>query len=217
MIHKEGFVPILLVFVFSLSLIFAFNYFNTPLWLNILLYSSLLILNIFVIQFFKNPKRIIENSNDKFLTSPADGKIVVIEQTFEKEFYKDKVWQISIYMSPLNVHSNKIPIGGEIIYQKHHKGKFLLAKNPKSSELNERNTIVVKSQNASVLIRQIAGAMARRIKCYAKVGDNMIQGDEYGFIKFGSRVDVFLPLQSHISVSLNQKVKANITKIAQIR
>jgi phosphatidylserine decarboxylase len=165
------------------------------------------------INFFRVPNRKLERK-EKTVYSPCDGKVVVIEETEEIEFYKDKRIQVSIFMSPLNVHNQLYPISGEVEYTKYHPGKYLVAWHPKSSLLNERSTVVVKNDKISVLFRQIAGAVARRIVTYAKVGDVATSSDEYGFIKFGSRVDVFLPVGTKINVKLNEVVKAGQSAIA---
>ncbi|MDA9344842.1 phosphatidylserine decarboxylase family protein [Flavobacteriales bacterium] len=165
------------------------------------------------INFFRVPNRKLERK-EKTVYSPCDGKVVVIEETEEIEFYKDKRIQVSIFMSPLNVHNQLYPISGEVEYTKYHPGKYLVAWHPKSSLLNERSTVVVKNDKISVLFRQIAGAVARRIVTYAKVGDVATSSDEYGFIKFGSRVDVFLPVGTKINVKLNEIVKAGQSAIA---
>jgi phosphatidylserine decarboxylase len=148
--------------------------------------------------------------------SPVDGKVVVIEEVFEKEYFKDKRLQVSVFMSPINVHVTRYPVGGKIVYSKYHPGKYLVAWHPKSSEENERTTVVVNNDSfGDVLYRQIAGAMAKRIVNYAEVGQNAEQASDSGFIKFGSRVDVFLPLDTKINVQLNQKVKGGISIIAE--
>ncbi|MGZ6540159.1 MAG: phosphatidylserine decarboxylase family protein, partial [Bacteroidia bacterium] len=166
------------------------------------------------LQFFRNPKRtIVINENN--IIAPADGKVVVIEEVTESEYFKDKRIQISIFMSPINVHINRYPISGIVKYSKYHPGLFLVAWHPKSSTDNERTTIVVEHKNGQqILFRQIAGAMARRIVNYAKEGDNAVQGDEFGFIKFGSRVDLLLPTSIKVKVALEQKVKGRQTVIA---
>ena len=174
---------------------------------------SLLIL-ILILQFFRNPKRNTVISDDKIL-SPVDGKVVIIKKVFEKEYFKDERLQISVFMSPINVHVTRYPSSGEIVFSKYHPGDYLVAWHPKSSEKNERTTIVLKTKTfGEILYRQIAGALARRIVNYAKVGANAIQGEDAGFIKFGSRVDLFLPLDSKVKVKLNQKVIGGETVIS---
>lgn len=176
-------------------------------------YALLLTMLILVVQFFRIPKR--ENTyQQKEITCPADGKVVVIEETTETEYFKDKRIQVSIFMSPLNVHANYYPIKGTLPFVKYHPGKFLVAWHPKSSTDNERTTIVVKNEDGKeILIRQIAGAVARRICYYSQEADNVEQAGELGFIKFGSRVDLFLPLDTKIDVELGQKVQAKLTRI----
>ncbi|MAS30727.1 MAG: phosphatidylserine decarboxylase family protein [Flavobacteriaceae bacterium] len=174
---------------------------------------SLLIL-VLILQFFRNPKRNTIISDDKIL-SPVDGKVVIIKKVFEKEYFKDDRLQISIFMSPIDVHVTRYPSSGEIIFSKYHPGDYLVAWHPKSSEKNERTTIVLKTNSfGEILYRQIAGALARRIVNYAKIGEKAIQGEDSGFIKFGSRVDLFLPLDSQIEIKLNQKVIGGETVIS---
>lgn len=213
--HKEG-IPSLIITIIVVSIInFLTFYFCADypivLWLGYLFSAFLLVT---ILQFFRNPKRdIIINPNH--IIAPADGKIVVIEEVMETEYFKDKRIQISIFMSPVNVHINRYPVSGIVKYSKYHPGLFLVAWHPKSSTDNERTTIVVEHKNGqSILFRQIAGAMARRIVNYSKVEDNAIQGDEFGFIKFGSRVDLLLPLSVKVKVNLDQKVCSRETIIA---
>lgn len=215
MFHKEGYKIIFftaLIVVVALLLIEAF----VPVfWLQKGLMVLFLILFILVLQFFRNPKRnFLGDSN--CIIAPADGKVVVIEEVLENEYFKDKRRQISIFMSPLNVHVTRYPVGGEIIFSKYHPGKYLVAWHPKSSEENERTTIVVKTTTmGEILYRQIAGAVARRIVNYAKVGEIVEQGSDAGFIKFGSRIDIFVPLDMKIEVALNQITKGGETIIAK--
>jgi phosphatidylserine decarboxylase len=171
---------------------------------------------ILVVQFFRNPKR---NTpiNPNHVIAPADGKLVVIEEVEEPEYFKDKRLQVSIFMSPLNVHVNRYPVGGSVSYVKYHEGLYLVAWHPKSSTENERTTVVVKTEKGpEVLFRQIAGAVARRIKYYCNLGDIATQGDEMGFIKFGSRVDIFLPIGSKVTAKLNDMVVGGETIIAEL-
>lgn len=170
-----------------------------------------------LLNFFRNPLRTIPNKDDAMIYAPADGKVVAIEETEETEYFKDRRLQVSIFMSPLNVHVNRIPVSGRIAYQKYHKGKYLVAFHPKSSTENERNTVVVDQGKFAILMRQIAGAVARRIIWYTSEGDQVEQGQEFGFIKFGSRVDVFLPLNATIEVKIGEKVFGNKTVIASVR
>ena len=169
---------------------------------------------ILVLQFFRSPSR-TQNLGDDWVLCPADGKIVAIEEVDEPEYYKGKRKQVSVFMSPLNVHVNRYAISGTVTYFKYHAGLYLIASHPKSSTENERTTVVVEYGNRSVLLRQIAGAVARRIVTYAKVGDKASQGGEFGFIKFGSRVDIFMPLDAEVQVKLGEVVKGGITIIAK--
>ena len=205
MFHKEGHKIILLTFITVVILTLLLDYFSIQHKTYIQLF--LIIQLIIVLQFFRNPKR-ITNFGDKNIVSPVDGKVVVIEEVFEPEYFKEKRIQVSIFMSPINVHVTRYPIGGQVTYSKYHPGKYLVAWHPKSSTENERTSIVVKNENCGeILYRQIAGALAKRIINYAKESSYVNQGDDAGFIKFGSRVDLFLPLDTKINVSLNQKVK----------
>ena len=217
-IHKEGY-PSIITTIKVVALIntithFLFSNYPILLWFGYALSAFLLII---ILQFFRSPKRtIIINENQ--IIAPADGKVVVIEQVTETEYFNDKRLQISIFMSPLNVHINRYPISGLVKYVKYHPGLFLVAWHPKSSTDNERTTIVVKHKNGEeILFRQIAGALARRIVYYAKEGDNATQGSEFGFIKFGSRVDLFLPTSVKVNVTLEQKVRGNETVIATFK
>jgi phosphatidylserine decarboxylase len=167
-----------------------------------------------ILNFFRNPE-IIAEQNIQNILSPCDGKVVVIEEIQDEEYFNKKVIQVSIFMSPLNVHVNRNPIGGKVKYMKYHKGKFLVAFNPKSSTLNEHTYVVTENENITIGYKQIAGYVARRIKCYIKENDEVIQGTEYGFIKFGSRIDLLLPTDCEISVSLGDTVKAGRSVIAK--
>ncbi len=175
------------------------------------------ILFLSVLQFFRNPTREIVIPDENVIYAPADGKIVVIEETKESEYFKDKRLQVSIFMSPTNVHVNRNPISGTVNYFKYHPGKYLVAWHPKSSTENERTTVVIDTGDAEILLRQIAGFMAKRIVNYLDVGEEVEQGTDMGFIKFGSRVDLFLPLDTEITVALGQKVKGNKTVIARLK
>jgi phosphatidylserine decarboxylase len=173
-----------------------------------------LIVVILVLQFFRNPGRIV-NLNESHVIAPVDGKVVVIEEVYEAEYFKEKRLQVSVFMSPINVHVTRYPISGKIKYSKYHPGKFLVAWHPKSSTENERTTVVVENNSfGQILYRQIAGALAKRIVNYAKEGTEVVQGEDAGFIKFGSRVDIFLPLGTEINVKLNQKAIGGKTIIA---
>ncbi|WP_276089241.1 phosphatidylserine decarboxylase family protein [Pedobacter sp. JY14-1] len=216
-IHKEGYTSIALtvLFVFILNAVIDYRFADVA-WLKWLTYIFSLFLFLTVLQFFRNPKRSF-TSGDNLVICPADGKVVVIEETEEAEYFKDKRLQVSIFMSPVNVHINRNPISGMVRFFKYHPGKYLAAWNPKSSTENERTTVVVEHQNGTpVLFRQIAGALARRIVWYVKEGDQVKQGEEFGFIKFGSRVDIFLPLGTKVNLELNQVVKGGITVLAEL-
>jgi len=216
MFHKEGYKIILLTFAIVVASVLLIDYFIALPWLRTVLMLGVVILLILILQFFRNPKR---NTilGEHTAIAPVDGKVVVIEEVFEKEVFKDKRIQVSVFMSPINVHVTRYPISGKVTYSKYHPGKYLVAWHPKASEENERTTVVVENDNfGKVLYRQIAGAMAKRIVNYAKVEDEAIQGADSGFIKFGSRVDLFLPLDAVIKVKLNQKVRGGESIIADI-
>lgn len=215
-IHKEGYPTIIITVTFIALLNFLVHFFfNDYVLVKVLSYCLSGFLLITVLQFFRNPSRTI-TFNENNIISPADGKVVVIEEVQETEYFKEKRIQVSIFMSPVNVHVNRYPFSGIVKYVKYHPGLYLVAWHPKSSTENERTTIVVENKDKkSVLFRQIAGAMARRIVYYAKEGDKAVQGSEFGFIKFGSRVDLYLPLGTKINVELNQKVRGRETVIAQ--
>lgn len=216
MFHKEGHKIILISLFIVVASIFAIDEFVTLEWLRKGLMLLVLAFFVLILQFFRNPKR-NTHANEKQALSPVDGKVVVIEEVFEKEFFNDKRIQVSVFMSPLNVHVTRYPIGGKVSYSKYHPGKYLVAWHPKASEENERTTVVVENQGfGKVLYRQIAGALAKRIVNYAKIDTLAKQGDDSGFIKFGSRVDLFLPLDADIKVSLNQKVKGGESVIAEM-
>lgn len=214
MFHREG-QKIILTTFFSVGIIvvLAHFYIVEP-WIKNTVQILALTVLIFILQFFRNPKRVI-NKNFNDILAPVDGKVVVIEEVEEEEYFKDRRLQVSIFMSPTNVHITRYPSSGVIKYSKYHPGKYLLAWHPKSSEENERTTVVIHTPKfGDILYRQIAGAMARRIINYAEVGENVQQGEDSGFIKFGSRVDLLLPLDSAITVKLNQKVVGGKTCIA---
>jgi phosphatidylserine decarboxylase len=212
MFHKEGQTIIFITLIIVGSLFLVMDFIGIP-WLVKTLQIGLLLVFILILQFFRNPKRNTQ-PDDAHVISPVDGKVVVIEEVQEPEYFKDKRLQVSVFMSPINVHVTRYPIGGKVLFSKYHPGKYLVAWHPKSSELNERTTVVVENPKfGKVLYRQIAGALARRIVNYAKKDQNVIQGSDAGFIKFGSRVDLFLPLDTKINVSLNQKVQAKLTSI----
>jgi len=215
--HKEGYKIMLVGTILIALLIFLdINYLDVSFVLKVLIGVVLFILLIIIIQFFRVPHRTVTLAENG-IVSPADGTIVVIEEVNENEYFKDKRIQVSIFMSPLNVHVNYYPIEGEVNYYKYHPGKYLVAWHPKSSTENEHSTIVVKKNNGvEVLFRQIAGALARRIICYAEEGKNVKQAEEVGFIKFGSRIDLLLPTDSEILVKIGDKVKGQVSEIARL-
>jgi phosphatidylserine decarboxylase len=215
--HKEGYTSLALCILFIFVLNAAVQFYKpdaTALkWIVYILSFALFAI---IVQFFRNPHFDI-TQNDKVVLCPADGKVVVIEETTETEFLKDKRIQISVFMSPVNVHVNRHPISGVIKYFKYHPGKYLVAWHPKSSTENERTTVVTENKaGTQVLFRQIAGALARRIVWYVQEGDKVEQGDQFGFIKFGSRVDLFLPLGSKINVEIGEMVKGGQTVLAEL-
>jgi len=212
MFHKEGFNIILSAFIIVSLLIISVDYFEIRFALTIKIFLILVL--VLILQFFRNPKINI-NSNENNILSPVDGKIVIIEEVYEPEYFKEKRLQVSVFMSPINVHVTRYPMSGNIIFSKYHPGAYLVAWHPKSSTKNERTTIVLENDSfGKVLYRQIAGALARRIVNYAEVGNLAEQGKDAGFIKFGSRVDLFLPSDTKLNVKLNQVVKGGITIIA---
>lgn len=215
-IHKEGTKTIIITFLLVATILLAYNHiFEEQTWVHYLLYAFGLWFFIMIVRFFRAPERALHGGDD-LIVSPCDGKVVVIEKTIEPEYFKDQRIQISIFMSATNVHINWFPISGMIKYFFYHPGKHMVAFDPKSSLENERSTTVIRAENGEeILVRQIAGAVARRIKTYPKVGTPEIQGDELGFIKFGSRVDLLLPLDTKIDVVLNQKVIGKQTTIAR--
>lgn len=213
-IHKEGYltIAVALIVLVVIDLLFWLTTGPTLAW--IITIASLLLL-LAVISFFRIPHRVMV-TNENFVIAPADGKVVVIEETDEPEYFKGKRIQVSIFMSPANVHVNRNPVAGEVKLSAYHPGKYLVAWHPKSSTLNERHTVVIQNQHETVMVRQIAGAMARRIVNYLKPGIKVNQNEEMGFIKFGSRVDLLLPLNANIKVKINQKVKGGQTVIAEL-
>jgi len=214
MFHKEGYKIIGITLALCITISILAEFYITQQWLQLGLQGLSIVFLILILQFFRNPKRNFTPQDDQVL-SPVDGKVVVIEEVFEKEYFNEKRIQVSVFMSPINVHVTRYPVGGKVVFSKYHPGKFLVAWHPKSSEENERTTVVVNSPTfGDVLHRQIAGALAKRIVNYAKEGDNAQQTSDSGFIKFGSRVDVFLPLDAKINVTLNQKVKGGISVLA---
>lgn len=216
-IHKEGYTSIALTVLFVMLLNSFVDYkFADIAWLRWFIYILSIALFVIVLQFFRNPKRTFTNG-ENLVICPADGKVVVIEETEEGEYFKDKRLQVSIFMSPINVHINRNPISGVVKFFKYHPGKYLAAWNPKSSTENERTTIVVEHANGTpILFRQIAGALARRIVWYIKEGDKVAQTEEFGFIKFGSRVDIFLPVGTKVNLQLGEVVEGGITVLAKL-
>jgi phosphatidylserine decarboxylase len=215
MFHKEGqkiiFITLALVVIITLLT----DSIQIP-WITKLIQVALVIVLVLILQFFRNPKRHTQQ-NENQVISPVDGKVVVIEEVEETEYFKEKRLQVSVFMSPINVHVTRYPISGEVLFSKYHPGKYLVAWHPKASTDNERTTIVVENKTyGKVLYRQIAGALARRIVNYAEQGQTVDQGSDAGFIKFGSRVDLFLPLDTKIKVKLNQKVKGGECIIAEV-
>lgn len=214
-IHKEGF-KISGVSLVLFPLLSFGAYMLHPIF-GIIIGVGLLVLLVLILQFFRNPTRNIPQMDDKTIYAPADGKVVVIEEVEEPEYFKDKRIQVSIFMSPLNVHVNRYPFSGLVQYYKYHPGKYLVAWHPKSSTENERSTMVLENEHGSILVRQIAGAVARRIISYAEKGVKAKQGEDFGFIRFGSRVDIFLPLDAKINVNIDDVVKGNLTNIANFK
>ncbi len=214
MIHKEGYLYC------TIALLIGVGLPTTVYYIFPIAFYPALVLGLFVIvavfQFFRNPNRQIPKLGENLIYAPADGKVVVIEDVFEPEFIKEKCTQVSIFMSPINVHVNRIPISGKILYAKYHPGKYLVAWDPKSSTENERTSIAIETERHQILIRQIAGAVARRIRYYVKENQMVSQGEEFGFIKFGSRVDLYLPVGSTIIAKINDNVKGNLDVIAEL-
>lgn len=213
MFHKEGYNIIIISFIIIVLIILGLDHYAIKYDLSIKIF--LLIVFVLILQFFRNPK-FETNSNENYILSPVDGKIVIIKKVYEPEFFKDERLQVSIFMSPLNVHVTRYPMSGKVVFSKYHPGRYLVAWHPKSSTKNERTTIVIENKIfGKILYRQIAGAVARRIVNYAKESKNVIQGEDAGFIKFGSRIDLFLPLETKVNVKINQKVKGGITVITE--
>lgn len=218
--HKEGKTSIALVVLLSAG-ITTVAYIGLPdhlMWLKILAAIFALTLIFFILQFFRNPRRDLVQTDDHLVYVPADGKVVVIEEVEESEYLKERCLQVSIFMSPLNVHVNRNPVNGQVLYSQYHPGKFLMAWNPKASTENERTTIAYKAANGQRLVmRQIAGFLARRIVNYLKTGDRVVQGEDMGFIKLGSRVDVLLPLDAEVQVKLGDVVRGNKQVLARLK
>ncbi|NLA48542.1 MAG: phosphatidylserine decarboxylase family protein [Bacteroidales bacterium] len=216
-IHREGYRILIFGFVILALVNVAFGLLLPG---RIVLHSAAVVITvaifIFLLFFFRLPKRHLD-PDPELVYAPADGKVVVVEETEEMEYFKDRRLQVSIFMSPLNMHSNRYPVSGKIKYVQYHPGNYLVAWHPKSSELNERSTVVIETESGmEILIRQVAGAVARRIITYAKELQDVRQGDELGFIKFGSRVDIFLPVGTEIEIPLLRQVKANKSVLARL-
>ena len=214
-IHREGYRIIgISALLFGVINILSFYFFSEQVrWLSFIVLLLSFVLFLFILLFFRVPQRSLTFSENK-VVAPADGKIVVIEEVTEEEYFHDRRIQVSIFMSPVNIHLNRAPVGGTVVYDNYYQGKYMVAWHPKSSTLNERHTVVLQNSNGLVLIKQIAGAMAKRICNYAQPGKIFKQGEELGFIKFGSRVDILLPLSATVEVQLGQMVKCGITVLA---
>ena len=217
-IHREGYKTIAIgALAFAFINLCSFYFISAhEFWLSGLIFLVTLAVLLFLVSFFRVPARRLSTGDD-LVICPADGKVVVIEEITDEEYFKDKRLQISIFMSPANVHQNRNPIGGEVVYSKYHKGKYLVAWHPKSSTENERHSVVIRNAHGEVLVKQIAGAMARRIVNYLSVGQKVRQSAEMGFIKFGSRVDVLLPVGTKVDVQLNQVVQGGVTVLATLK
>jgi phosphatidylserine decarboxylase len=213
MIHREGYTTLILSLIVLSILTLLTKYFAPSLY--VLTFVVCFGLFAFLVSFFRNPSRPIPLHDANLLYAPADGKVVVIEKTHEGQYLDADCLQLSIFMSPLNVHVNRHPTDGEVIHSEHHVGKFLPAWDPKSSVENERTTVAYKTNHGTIVMRQVAGALAKRIINYAKKGDKAVQGQEMGFIKFGSRVDLYLPLNAEVCVKIGDVVEGNTTVIAK--
>jgi phosphatidylserine decarboxylase len=212
-IHREGYRYIIIATVLWIAIGWLSSHFIHYPWITGVITLICFLIWFWVVAFFRLPYRNLVHGENKII-APADGKVVVIEETHEPEYFQDKRLQVSIFMSPINVHVNRNPVSGEIKYMKYHPGKYLVAWHPKSSTENERTTVVIGNDNGDILLRQIAGAMARRIRYYIKEGDVVKQNDEFGFIRFGSRVDVFLPVGTKVDVKIGDNVKGGVTVLA---
>ncbi len=216
-IHREGYksIAVATMIFLILNLLLFWQLGSSLLWLCLVFLVLSLGLVLFIVSFFRIPARKL-TINERQIIAPADGKVVVIEETVDEEYFKGKRLQVSIFMSPANVHVNRNPLSGEVVYNQYHKGKYLVAWNPKSSTENERHSAVIKKGETEVLVKQIAGALAKRICNYLEVGQKVEQGNEFGFIKFGSRVDLLLPVDTTINVQMNEVVKGGVTVIATL-
>ncbi len=217
-IHKEGYKSIAITAIlFAIINLCSFYFisFNWP-WLSWVIFIATLGLLLFIISFFRVPNRVLTTGED-LIICPADGKVVVIEEITDVEYFKDRRLQVSVFMSPANVHQNRNPISGEVVYNQYHKGKYLVAWDPKSSTENERHSVVLKGKHGEILVKQIAGALAKRIINYLQVGQKVDQAAEYGFIKFGSRVDLLLPVGTEITVKLGEVVKGGVTVLGKFK
>lgn len=215
-IHKEGYKSIAITAIlFAIINLCSFYFisFNWP-WLSWVIFIATLGLLLFIISFFRVPNRVLTTGED-LIICPADGKVVVIEEITDVEYFKDRRLQVSVFMSPANVHQNRNPISGDVVYNQYHKGKYLVAWDPKSSTENERHSVVLKGKHGEILVKQIAGALAKRIINYLQVGQKVDQAAEYGFIKFGSRVDLLLPVGTEITVKLGEVVKGGVTVLGK--
>ena len=214
-IHKEGIKTIMITAILFGAVNLASFYFlsyNYP-WLSWAIFLVSIVLWLFIISFFRVPSRELV-VNEDFVIAPADGKVVVIEEAYDEEYFKDKRLQISIFMSPANVHQNRNPVSGEVVYSRYHKGKYLVARHPKSSTENERHSVVYRSGGKELLVKQIAGALAKRIINYLQPGQKVEQCAEMGFIRFGSRVDILLPLDAKVIAKIGDKPQGGVTVIA---
>jgi phosphatidylserine decarboxylase len=216
-IHKEGYKSILIsAILFAVINLASFYFISRYMpWLSWLIFIATLVFFLFIISFFRVPRRELTLGSN-LVICPADGKVVVIEEVYDEEYFKDKRLQVSVFMSPANVHVNRNPVTGEVVYNQYHKGKYLVAWHPKSSTENERHSVVIRHPKGEVLVKQIAGALAKRIVNYLSVGQKVEQTAEMGFIKFGSRVDLLLPLDAKITVKLNEVVKGGVTVIGSL-
>ncbi|MES2849971.1 MAG: phosphatidylserine decarboxylase family protein [Bacteroidota bacterium] len=216
-VHREGYASIAIGTIIFVALNVISFYFISP-WVPFLgwvIFFVTLFLLLFLISFFRIPDRKL-TINEGQIIAPADGKVVVIEEAVDDEYFKTKRLQVSIFMSPANVHVNRCPVSGQVVYNQYHKGKYLVAWHPKSSTENERHSVVIRKGNIEILVKQIAGALAKRIVNYLEVGEEVEQTEEMGFIKFGSRVDLLLPVGTKVNVELNQAVQGGVTVIATL-